>query len=261
MLRALNIAASGMNSQETNVNTIANNIANVNTTGFKQGRTEFEDLLYETVQESGAKSGSDSEYNVGIQYGSGSKVSGIRKIHTQGNPMTTNNPFDLMINGEGFFGVIQNNGEVSYTRDGSFNIDKNGSLVTKNGDKVFPGITVPQGTTSVNISNNGTVEAYTKGEIEPQNLGTISVFTFINPSGLKSEGGNLLMNTNSSGEPIQNTPGTSDSGTVLQGMLESSNVNVMNEMTNLIRAQRAYEMNSKVLGVADQILQNTNNIR
>jgi flagellar basal-body rod protein FlgG len=261
MLRAINIAATGMNSQESNVNTIANNIANVNTVGFKQGRTEFEDLLYQTSQEAGAKSGTDSQYNAGIQYGSGSKVAAIRKIHSQGNPINTNNPFDFMIQGEGFFGLVNPNGEVQYTRDGSFNVDSGGNIVTKSGQKLFPGLVIPQGTTSVNISNSGLVEAYIKNEIEPAQVGTIPVFTFMNPAGLRSEGGNTLSATNSSGPAVQNIPGENNSGTLQQGFLEASNVNVMNEMTNLIRAQRAYEMNSKVMGVADQMLQNTNNLR
>ncbi len=261
MIKALNTAATGMASQESHVNTISNNIANANTLGYKKQRTEFEDLMYETVEEAGASSGENSKYNVGIQIGSGSKVSATRRIHTPGSALITNNPYDLMIQGEGFFGVVKANNEIEFTRDGSFNVDYQGNLVTKKGHRVFPGIQFPQGTVSINIAENGTVEAYQKGETTPNVVGTIPVFTFINPVGLKASGGNLYRQTFSSGEPIQNIPGSSNSGPIVQGALESSNVSIMNEMTSLIRAQRAYEMNSKVMGIADQMLQTVNNIR
>ncbi len=261
MLRALHTAATGMSAQESNVNTISNNLANVNTTGFKKGRTEFDDLLYETIQESGARSSANTEYNVGTQVGSGAKVSATRKIHTQGSPMLTNNPYDLMVNGEGYFGVVGSSGELKFTRDGSFGVDSQGNLVTKAGNKVFPGIVVPPNVMSINIAENGTVEAFFRNIPEPSNLGQIPVFTFVNPTGLRSEGGNLLGTTNGSGQPIQQIPGTNNSGIVMQGALEASNVSVMNEMTDLIKAQRAYEMNSKVMGVADQMLQTVNNVR
>jgi len=261
MIRALHTAASGMASQEANVNTISNNLANVNTTGFKKARTEFDDLLYETVQEAGARSSSDSEYNVGIQVGSGSKVSATRKQHTQGSPQMTNNPYDLMVNGEGFFGVIGNNGEMKYTRDGSFNVDAQGNLVTRAGQRVFPGIQVPPNIMSINIAENGIVEAFLRNSPEPINLGQIPVFTFVNPTGMRSEGGNLLAATQASGQAIQGVPGTENAGIIMQGAIESSNVSVMNEMTDLIKAQRAYEMNSKVMGIADQMLQTVNNVR
>ena len=261
MIRALHTSATGMAAQESNVNTISNNIANVNTTGFKKARTEFDDLLYETVQEAGAKSSATSEYNVGLQVGSGAKVSATRKIHSQGSPQMTNNPYDLMVNGEGFLGVIGSNGELKYTRDGSFNVDSQGNMVTRAGQKVFPGIVVPPNIMKISISENGLVEAFTRQSIEPINLGQVPVFTFVNPVGLRSEGGNLLGATSGSGQAIQNIPGENGSGTLMQGAIEASNVNVMNEMTDLIKAQRAYEMNSKVMGVADQMLQTVNNIR
>lgn len=261
MIRALHTSATGMAAQESNVNTISNNLANVNTTGFKKARTEFDDLLYETVQEAGAKSSANSEYNVGLQVGSGSKVSATRKIHSQGAPQMTNNPYDMMVNGEGFFGIISPNGELKYTRDGSFNVDAQGNLVTRAGHRVFPGIVVPPNIIRVNVSENGNVEAYTREGIEPINLGQIPVFTFVNPTGMRSEGGNLLAATAGSGQAIQNIAGENGSGIIMQGAIEASNVNVMNEMTDLIKAQRAYEMNSKVMGVADQMLQTINNIR
>lgn len=261
MMRALHTSATGMAAQESNVNTISNNIANVNTTGFKKQRTEFDDLLYETVQEAGAKSSGNSEYNVGVQVGSGAKVGATRKIHTQGSPQMTNNPYDLMVNGEGFMGVISPNGEMKYTRDGSFNVDAQGNLVTRAGHRVFPGVVIPPNVMKINISESGQVEAWTRDSIEPMNLGQIPVFTFVNSVGLRSEGGNLLAATSGSGQAIQNVPGENGSGVLMQGAIEASNVNVMNEMTDLIKAQRAYEMNSKVMGVADQMLQTVNNIR
>lgn len=261
MIRALHTSATGMAAQESNVNTISHNIANVNTTGFKKARTEFDDLLYETVQEAGAKSSGNTEYNVGVQVGSGARVSATRKQHTQGSPQMTNNPYDLMVNGEGFLGVVQPNGELKFTRDGSFNVDAQGTLVTRAGHKVFPGINVPPNTIKINISENGLVEAWSRESVEPMNLGQIPVFTFVNPVGLRSDGGNLLSATSGSGQAIQNMPGDNGSGILMQGAIETSNVNIMNEMTDLIKAQRAYEMNSKVMGVADQMLQTVNNIR
>lgn len=258
---ALNTAATGMSAQEEHVNTISNNIANVNTTGYKRQRAEIEDLLYQTNRQAGARSSANTHYAVGIQTGSGARVSAIKKQHSQGDPQITNNPFDLMINGQGFFGIVMPNNEVRFTRDGAFSVDRNGVLVTRSGSPVFPTFTFPPNTKSVNIGEDGTVEAYLNGEVEPQNMGQIPVFTFINPAGLTSVGKNLYKTTLSSGEPMQNIAGKNSSGIVMQGALESSNVSIMNEMTNLIRAQRAYEMNSKVMGVADQMLQTVNNIR
>ena len=261
MIRALHTAATGMSAQESNVNTISNNIANVNTTGFKKARTEFDDLLYETVQEAGAKSSGSTDYNVGHQVGSGAKVSATRKIHSQGGVQMTSNPYDLMINGEGFFGIVGPNGELKYTRDGSFNVDAQGNLVSRAGHRVFPGIVVPPNVMRISIAESGQVEAFTRESVEPIALGQVPVFTFVNPTGLRSEGGNLMAATAGSGQAIQNNPGDNGSGVLMQGAIETSNVNVMNEMTDLIKAQRAYEMNSKVMGVADQMLQTVNNIR
>lgn len=261
MLKALHTAASGMAAQETNVSTISNNIANVNTTGFKRGRTEIDDLSYETIQEAGARSSANTTYNVGTQIGSGARVSAIRKEFTVGAPQITNNPFDLMVNGEGFFGIIMPNGELKFTRDGAFNVDATGTLVNKQGYKVYPGLSFPPNTASVNIAENGKVEAYIKGQNEPSEVGQIPVFTFVNPVGLKSTGMNLYQVSLSSGQPVQGIAGNDNAGPLMQGALEASNVSPMTEMTDLIRAQRAYEMNSKVMGVADQMMQTINNIR
>ena len=261
MLKALHTAASGMTAQETNVSTISNNIANVNTTGFKRGRTEIDDLSYETIQEAGARSSASTQYNVGTQVGSGARVSAIRKEFTVGAPQITNNPFDLMINGEGFFGIIMPNGELKFTRDGAFNVDAQGNMVNKQGYKVYPGLTFPPNTASVNIAENGKIDAYIKGQPEPSEIGQLPVFTFVNPVGLKSSGMNLYQVSLSSGQPVQAIAGNDNAGPLMQGALEASNVSPMTEMTDLIRAQRAYEMNSKVMGVADQMMQTINNIR
>lgn len=261
MLKALNTAASGMATQEVHVNTISHNIANVNTVGYKKQRAESEDLLYETVIEAGSRSSDNTQYNVGLQVGSGSRVVAVRKELSQGDPQMTKNPYDLMINGDGFFGIELPNGQVRYTRDGAFNVDHQGVLVTKNGYRVLPGITLPPGTISLTISESGVVEAFIKDQVEPNNVGQIPVYTFINPVALRSQGANLYAQTQSSGQPIQQIAGENSAGVIMQGALEASNVSIMGEMTELIRAQRAYEMNSKVMGVADQMLQTVNNIR
>ena len=261
MMRALNTAATGMAAQEQNVSTISNNIANVNTIGFKKRRVEFQSLMYETVQEAGGRSSFDTRYNVGIQIGSGAKVAAIRKEFTSGTPQITNNPFDLMISGDGFFGIILPNQQVMYTRDGSFNVDRNGVLVTKEGYTVAPSIQVPPNTISVTISDTGLAQAFIKNQMEPVNVGQIPVFTFTNPVGLKAHGKNLYRATMSSGTPVSNIPGQNKAGSVMQGALETSNVSIMNEMTNLIKAQRAYEMNSRVMKVADEMLGTVNNLK
>lgn len=261
MLRALNTAATGMAAQDAHVATISNNIANVNTTGYKQQRVEFEDLAYETVVESGSRSSTSSLNNVGVQIGSGTKVSGIKRSFEMGSPKLTNNPFDFMVNGEGFFAIQLPNGSLSYTRDGAFSVDNTGTLVTKHGYKVFPGFTFPPGTKSVSVSHDGQVDVYMANQVQPIQLGQMPIFTFINSAGLKSTGQNMFRITASSGQPIQNIAGTSNAGDIQQGTLETSNVSIMTEMTNLIKAQRSYEMNSKVMGVADQMLQTVNNIR
>ena len=261
MIKALNTAATGMMAQEINVNTISNNIANINTVGYKRQRAEFESLLYETVKEAGSRSSNDTRYNVGVQIGSGSKVSAIRREFKIGSPKMTENPFDLMIRGEGFFGVIMSDQSLSFTRNGSFSVNAQGVLVTDKGDRVFPGFNFPQGTLSVNVSPKGRVHAYLKGQAEPVDVGQIPVFNFTNPTGLRAKGENLYAMTEASGEPIQNIAGENKSGTILQGALETSNVRIMTEMTGLISAQRAYEMNSKVMKVADEMLQTVNSIR
>ncbi len=259
--RALNTAATGMAAQEAHVSTISNNIANVNTTGFKKERVEFESLHYQTLKEQGSRTSTNSVHNTGVQIGSGTKVSGVTREFSQGSPQITNNPFDLMINGEGFFAVVMPDQTVAYTRDGSFNVNSQGVVVNKNGYPLLPNLQFPPETLSVNITEAGTVEAFIKNQIEPVNVGQIPVFTFSNPTGLKAMGGNNYQPSRSSGVPLQNIAGENNAGSIRQGALETSNVSIMNEMTELIKAQRAYEMNSKVMKVADEILQTVNTIR
>ena len=260
MIRALNTAATGMSAQESHVNTISNNIANANTNAYKAQRTEFEDLMYHTVKEAGGRSSDGTQYTVGQQVGSGAKVSATRRIHSMGSPQITNRPYDLMIMGDGFFG-IQVGQKVMYTRDGSFTVDAQGNVKTRGGYPLLPGIVVPPNTKSLNIAENGEVQAFLANQTEPVALGQIPVFTFVNPAGLSDKGGNISEATTASGQAIQHIAGTENSGHISQGTIESSNVSVMNEMTGLIKAQRAYEMNSKVMGIADQMLQTVNNIR
>ncbi len=260
-MRAIHTAATGMAAQETNVSTISNNIANVNTTGYKKQRAETESLLYETVQMAGSRSSYDSRYNAGIQIGSGSKISAVKREFTIGSPQITNNPFDLMINGDGFFGLLLPDQTVVFTRDGSFNVNAQGVLVSKHGHSVAPGLNFPNNTLTVKISENGQIEAYVQNQREPIEVGQIPIFTFTNPVGLSAKGGNMYQPTLSSGEAVTNVAGQENAGSILQGSLESSNVSIMSEMSNLIKAQRGYEMNAKVMKVADEMLQTVNGIR
>ena len=249
-----------MAAQEANVSTISNNIANINTIGFKRQRVEFEDLMYQTTHEAGSRSSATTRYNIGVQIGSGAKVSATRKEFRPGSPKITNNPFDLMVSqGQGLFGILLPNGAIRFTRDGSFNVDHLGNIVDKSGYRLYPGFQLPPNVKSVNIGEDGTLEAYTPSGTEPVNLGQIPLFTFVNVAGLKSISGNLYRKTASSGEPIQNIPGQANAGTIMQGALETSNVSIMNEMSTLIKAQRSYEMNSKVMKAANEMLQAVNN--
>lgn len=260
-MRALNTAATGMAAQEAHVDTISNNIANVNTTAFKKQRAEFESLHYQTLKEAGSRTGADTLHNVGVQIGSGARVTGTTREFSQGVSQITNNPFDLMINGDGFFAVLGPNQQIFYTRDGSFNVNNQGVLVNKQGYVLMPNLQFPPNTNTVNITDAGTVEAFIKNQLEPTNVGQIPIYTFINNAGLKAIGGNNYIPSQASGAPIQNIAGQSNAGLLQQGALEASNVSIMNEMTGLIKAQRALEMNSKVMKVADEILQTVNNIR
>ncbi|MBN03982.1 flagellar basal-body rod protein FlgG [Ponticaulis sp.] len=261
-MRALSTAATGMQAQQLNVEVISNNIANMNTTGFKRQRAEFQDLLYMNVERMGVTS-SDGGTIVptGVQVGTGVKAGSVYRITGQGNVTQTENAYDLAIQGEGYF-VIQNpDGTQSYTRAGNFSVSPDGQLVTEDGFVVSPGIAIPEEAVDVSISAVGMVQVRIAGEVEYQELGQIDLARFINPAGLDAIGDNLFLETPSSGPANIATPGAVGFGTVLQGFLETSNVNAVNEISALIVAQRAYEMNSKVITTADEMLGVTSQLR
>ncbi|MDF1681929.1 flagellar basal-body rod protein FlgG [Ponticaulis sp.] len=261
-MRALSTAATGMQAQQLNVEVISNNIANMNTTGFKRQRAEFQDLLYMNVERMGVTS-SDGGTIVptGVQVGTGVKAGSVYRITGQGNVTQTENAYDLALQGEGYF-VIQNpDGTQSYTRAGNFSVSPDGQLVTEDGFVVSPGIAIPEEAVDVSISAVGMVQVRIAGEVEYQELGQIDLARFINPAGLDAIGDNLFLETPSSGPANIATPGSVGFGTVLQGFLETSNVNAVNEISALIIAQRAYEMNSKVITTADEMLGVTSQLR
>ncbi len=258
----LDIAATGMLAQQLNVEVISNNIANMNTTGFKRQRAEFQDLLYQDLLRVGSTS-SDAGTVVpaGIQIGLGVQPAAVYRVGEQGSMKITENPFDLAINGKGFFMVELPSGDTGYTRAGAFQLSADGDLVTPEGYVVQPGITVPTDAVSVTINANGQVWVNIDGQVAPQQVGQIELSTFANVAGLESIGDNLLLETAASGSATAGTPGASGFGTVEQGLLEASNVNVVAEITNLITAQRAYEMNSKVIQAADEMLSSVSQLR
>ena len=257
-MRALSIAATGMAAQQTNVETIANNLANMNTTGFKEQRAEFEDLLYQNIQTPGAQTSDQGTYAPnGIQIGAGVRTAAIYRITTQGDLQSTGNPYDVAIQGSGYFGILQGDGTIAYTRSGNFSLSPQGQLVTQDGLVVQPGIAIPANTTGVTINSQGQVNATVAGNTTPQTVGQLELTVFPNVAGLNSVGNNLYLETPASGSPQTGVPGTTGFGTIQQGYLETSNVNSVDEITALITAQRAYEMNSKVISAADQMLQQT----
>ena len=260
MLRALYTAATGMQAQQVNIDTIANNIANVNTTGFKQGRAEFQDLLYQNIRPAGTASSSSTTYPVGLQLGLGTRPVATDRIFKQGDFKQTGNSLDLVIEGKGFFQVRTPNGETGYTRDGSFHMNAEGALVTADGNPVEPQITIPPDAQEIVIGSDGTVSITQAGQSAAQQVGSIQIANFQNPSGLNAIGGNLYMPTSSSGDAITGAPGENGLGHVNQGFLEQSNVSVVEEMVNMIIAQRAYEVNSKAVRVADDMLSQINNL-
>ena len=260
MLRALYTAATGMQAQQINIDTIANNIANVNTTGFKQGRAEFQDLLYQNIRPAGSASSASTTFPVGLQLGLGTRPVATDRIYTQGDFRQTGNPLDLVIEGKGFFQVRLPNGELGYTRDGSFHRNAEGSLVTADGNPLEPQITIPIDAESITIGKDGTVSISQAGQSTSQQVGTIQIANFQNPSGLNALGGNLFKASTASGDPVTGNPGENGLGSVGQGLLEQSNVSVVEEMVNMIVAQRAYEVNSKAVRVADDMLSQINNL-
>jgi len=261
MLKSLNTAATGMAAQQSNMDVIANNIANVSTTGFKKSRAEFEDLMYQTQKEPGASTGANSYSPNGVQTGLGVRTASVQKDFTPGSIQMTKNPLDIQIEGTGFFQVLTPDGEVAYTRDGSFKKDPSGKIVDKNGNSLQPEITIPPTSSGVEITPTGEVRVAVDNQAAPQTVGQIDIVNFVNPAGLKAMGKNLFTQSPSSGQAINTRPGLNGSGYLAQGQLEASNVNIVDEMVNMITAQRAYETNSKVIQASDQMLQSINNMR
>lgn len=261
MMRALFTAATGVGAQQLRVDVIANNLANANTVGFKRSRGEFQDLLYEILRPAGSKSSLTTQVPSGIQIGEGTRVAGVKRLFMQGALRQTENPLDLAIEGDGFIQITRPNGEVAYTRAGSFSLDSDGRLVTPDGFPVEPEITIPSDATSVAIGADGTVTVVESGSTTSTEVGNISLVRFPNPSGLSGIGKNLFVPTDASGDPEEGTPGEQGLGTIAQGYLESSNVSVAEELVDMIIAQRAYEINARVIQTADRMLEFSNNLR
>ncbi|MDT8371513.1 MAG: flagellar basal-body rod protein FlgG [Gammaproteobacteria bacterium] len=255
MNQALWIAKTGLDAQQTRMSVISNNLANVNTTGFKQDRAVFEDLLYQTIRQPGAQSSTNTQLPSGLMIGTGVRTVATEKIHTQGNIIQTENALDMAIQGRGFFQVLMPDGAISYTRDGTFQIDSTGQVVMSNGYPLEPAITVPQDTLSITVGSDGTVSVLQSGQTAPTTIGNIELADFVNPTGLQPIGENLFKESGASGAVVSGTPGLTGLGTVIGGALETSNVNVVTELINMIETQRAYEMNSKAISTADQMLQ------
>jgi flagellar basal-body rod protein FlgG len=255
MNAALWAAKTGLDAQQTEMAVISNNLANVNTTGFKQDRAVFEDLLYQNQTQAGADTSQTTQSPSGMSIGTGVQVMATEKNYSQGGLTQTGNPLDLAVQGQGFFQVQMPDGTLAYTRDGTFQSNAQGQLVTSSGYLVQPGITIPQGAQSVTIGSDGTVSVTLAGQSAPTQVGQLQLANFINPAGLTPIGGNLLEQSAASGSPQTGSPGTNGFGTLSQGELESSNVNVVEELVNMIQTQRAYEMNSKAISTVDQMLQ------
>lgn len=261
MIRALYSAASGMDAQQLNVDNIANNLANSNTAGYKARRAQFQDLLYQNMIQPGAAAGQSTTVPTGLQLGLGTRAASNEIVFTQGDFSQTNNPLDVVIQGNGFFQVLQPNGTVAYTRAGQFQLSQTGSLVDANGNPLQPNITFPLNAQSITIATDGTVSYTLPNQTAAQTAGQIQLATFANPAGLNSLGQNYYQPTTASGEPILGNPGGQEGmGTLLQGYTEQSNVSIVNEFVNLIMSQRAYEANSKVVKAADEMYQEMNNL-
>jgi len=261
-MRALNIAATGMLAQQTNVDVTSNNIANMTTTGYKKARGHFQDLIYQSHVRAGSPTSQQGTMKpVGVEVGLGVKAAGVVRVFTQGTLNQTDNDLHMAVDGQGYFIVNMPDGTQSYTRDGSFQLSPEGTLVTKDGFEVEPGINLPDNTRKFNVSSDGLVTAFVENDAEPVELGQINLATFINDAGLRSIGGNMLVATAASGEPEILAPGEVGVGEIEQNFLENSNVDVVQEITNLITAQRAYEMNSKAVEAADQMMSTASNMR
>jgi flagellar basal-body rod protein FlgG len=257
-MRALSIAATGMQAQQTNVEVIANNLANMNTSGYKRQRAEFTDLLYQNIEQAGAQSSdSGTVLPYGIQLGAGVRTSAVSRVTSQGDLQSTSNPYDIAVQGPGYFHIQQPDGTDAYTRAGNFALSPEGQIVTDQGYTVAPGIAVPANALTVTINAQGQVQATIAGQTAPQTLGQLELVRFPNEAGLQAVGSNMFLETQSSGSPQAGVPGSAGYGTIQQGFLETSNVNPVEEITSLIAAQRAYEMNSKVVSAADSMLSTT----
>ena len=255
MNQSLWISKTGLDAQQTKMSTISNNLANVGTTGFKRGRAIFEDLLYQNVRQVGAQSSQDTVLPSGLQVGTGTRVVATERLFTQGNLTKTDNALDIAIQGRGFFEILMPDGTQGYTRDGSFHINDQGLVVTSAGYQLQPPITVPADAMSITVAGDGTVSVQQPGTPAATQIGTVQLNDFMNPAGLQARGENLFMESGASGAPQPGNPGLNGLGTLAQGYVESSNVNVVEELVNMIETQRAYEMNSKAISTADQMLQ------
>ncbi|SJZ47781.1 flagellar basal-body rod protein FlgG [Selenihalanaerobacter shriftii] len=261
MIRSLWTAATGMKAQQLNIDTISNNLSNVNTSGFKKSRVGFQDLMYQSLREAGTPNNQGSQVPTGIEVGHGVRPAATQKLFSQGSFQKTGNPLDIAIEGDGFFQVLQPDGRVAYTRDGSLKRDNNGRLVTSDGYPVQPEITIPEDAVNVTVTVEGNVLVKQPGSEELNEIGQLELARFSNPAGLKSLGRNLFMKTPASGEPTVGVPAENGFGTLSQGYLEQSNVKVVEEMVNMIAAQRAYEVNSKAIRASDEMLQQANNLK
>lgn len=255
MIRSLWIAKSGMEGQQFKLDTISNNLANVGTNGFKRGGVVFEDLMYDKLRQSGAASGEQSQLPTGLQLGLGTRVAASTRNFSQGNLQQTSNNLDLAIKGQGFFQIQMSDGSTAYSRDGSFQLDGSGQMVTSDGHVLQPGITIPPNAQSVTIAADGKVDVTVPGQAAAQTVGQLQLASFINPAGLDPRGQNLYIETAASGTPNVGTPGADGQGSLLQGYVEGSNVNVVEELVSMIATQRAYELNSKAIQTTDQMLQ------
>ncbi len=259
MNQGLWVAKTGLDAQQTRMAVVSNNLANVNTTGFKQDRAVFEDLLYQNIRQSGGQSSQDTILPSGMSLGTGVRVVATEKLFTQGSVLQTGNAMDVAINGRGFFQVLKPDGEIAYTRDGTFQLNAQGEIVNSSGYLVQPGITIPDGSQSITIGVDGVVSVKIAGQPTPTQVGSLEVSDFINPVGLQAVGENLYIETAASGSAQSGTPGLNGIGSITQGALEGSNVNVVSELVNMIETQRAYEMNSKAISTSDQMMQYINN--
>ncbi len=255
---ALHVARTGLDAQNERMRVIANNLANVNTTGFKRDRAQFETLAYQQITSPGAQATDQNKYATGLNLGSGVQIMGTSRIDTQGSMETTGNALDLAISGNGFFQILKPDGTTGYTRDGNFTQSEDGSVVTTDGMPLQPPIQIPDGATTITIGTDGTVSALLQGQTAPSVVGKIQTVRFMNPTGLQADGGNLLSETASSGAPQVGDPGTDGRGTISQGNLEASNVDITEELVDMIETQRAYEVNSKVIKATDEMLQTAN---